>query len=236
MKNASKHAATLKSLHRKLCRQHKAGDRPEMDPLRALVLGILREECDDGKATRAMAVLDEEFVDVNELRVATELELSILIGEDYPGAIDRSLRLREMLMSVFDAEGRLSIARVAAMNKKEQRATLHGLPTMSPFVEGHVALLGFSQAAVPVDERMRAYLESQGVLEPGGTVDEAQRFLESHLKSDECWPFFHACRMESCKSRPHGPGSKKGSERKSAKVAKTTSRTRAKRLLKKQSA
>jgi endonuclease III len=233
MKNASKHAATLKSLRRKLCRQHKAADRPELDPLRALVLGVLREDCDDAKANRAMAALDEEFVDVNELRVATELELSNLIGEDYPHVVDRSVRLREILMSVFDAEGRLSIARVAAMNKKEQRATLHGLPMMSPFVEGHVALLGFGQAAVPVDDRMRVYLVSQGVLEPSGTVEEAQRFLESHLKSDECWPFFHACRAEVSKSRPRG-GAKKSAEGRAARVAKAGAR--GKRALRKQSA
>ncbi len=231
MKNASKHAATLKTVCRKVCRQHKAGERPEMDPLRALVLGVLREDCDDDRADRAMAALDEEFVDINELRVATELELCSLIGEAYPRAMDRSIRLREMLMSLFDAEGRLSIARVAAMNKKEQRATLHGLPSMSAFVEGHVALLGFGQGAMPVDEPMRAYLEAQGVLEPGSTTDEAQRFLEANLKTDECWPFFHACRIEACNSR-----SRKAATRTAGEVAKTTSKSRAKRPMKKQSA
>lgn len=232
MKNASKHAATLKSLHKKLCRQHKAGDRPEIDPLRALVLGVLREDCDDGKAERALAALDAEFVDINELRVATELELSSLIGEDYPRGIDRSLRLREILMSVFDAEGRLSIARVAAMNKKEQRAVLHRIPTMSPFVEGHAALLGFGQAAVPVDERMREYLEGQGVIEPESTLDEVQRFLETNLRSEECWPFFFACRTEACRTKRTAASKKSAAKPRAAKTAAG----KAKRPLKKQSA
>ncbi len=233
MKNASKHAATLKSLYRKLCRQHKPPERPEIDPFRSLVLGVLREDCDDGRAEAAMATLDREFVDINELRVATELELCSLIGDSFPRSMDRCVRLRELLMSLFDAEGRLSITRVAAMNKKEQRAALHGLPMMSPFVEGHVALLAFGQAAMPVDEPMRRYLESVGILEQGSTVEETQRFLESHLKSDECWPFFHACRIEACRLLSSaGRKTEKGSR----KVAKTTSRSRAKQPMKKQSA
>src|SRR5688500_4420544 len=131
MKNASKHATTLKTLYRRLCRQHKPGERPQLEPFRALVLGVLREDCDEGRAAQALASLDAEFVDVNELRVATELELMSLIGEDYPKVVDRSLRLRDLLMSLFDTEGRLSITRLAAMNKKEQRAALHQLPTMT---------------------------------------------------------------------------------------------------------
>lgn len=229
MKNATKHAATLKSLHKKLCRQHKPGDRPQLDPLRALVLGVLQESCDDGRAQKAAAALDEEFVDVNELRVATELELTNLVGPGYPAAMDRAVRLREILMSLFDGEGRLTIDRVAAMNKKEQRAHLRSLPAMTPFIEGYVSLLGFGQTAMPVDEPMRAYLVSEGVLEPEATVEDAQKFLESNLKADEYWPFFASCRAEACKPRPRRRAGEVKAKKTSKKVAKATTRTRAKR-------
>ncbi len=225
MKNATKHAATLKSLHKKLCRQHKPGDRPQLDPLRALVLGVLQEACDDGRAHKAAAALDEEFVDVNELRVATELELTNLIGPGYPAAMDRAVRLREILMHLFDGEGRLTIDRVAAMNKKEQRAHLRAVPAMTPFIEGYVSLLGFGQAAMPVDEAMRRYLAGQGVLEADATLEDAQKFLESNLKADEYWPFFACCRAESCKPRSRGRTGEAKAKKTSKKAAKATTRT-----------
>lgn len=224
MKNATKHAATLKSLCRKLIRQQPAGERPQLDPLRAIVLGVLCEECDDRRAQKVMATLEGEFVDINELRVATELELAAMIGH-FPSSGDRAVRMRELLMSLFDAEGRLTIDRLAAMNKKDQRTALRALPMMSPFVEGFVLLAGFGQAAVPVDESMRAYLAASGAVEEDSTVEEAQKFLEAHLKADECWPFFQACHAAACHSRPRRTTRRKATSRK--RPAKATSRSRA---------
>ena len=124
MKNATKHAGSLRSLYRKLIRQHRAPPRPQLEPLRAIVMGVLCEQCDDARAQKILEVFEETFVDINELRVATELELAAMIGSRYPGAPERAVRLREILMSLFDAEGRLCIERVAAMNKKDQRSAL----------------------------------------------------------------------------------------------------------------
>lgn len=229
MKNATKHATTLRSLYRKLVRQHRPGERPQLDPLRALVLGVLREGCDETRAQRVMAQIDEEFVDINELRVATELELAGMMGRGYPEAAERAVRLRELLMSVFDAEGRLSIERMAALNKKEQRSCLRGLPLMTPFVEAHVSVLGFGQAAVPVDEMMCRYLVQRGALEPEATLEEAQRFVEAHLKADDCWPFFAACRAAASRGRSRTAVR----PRSRARPAKATSRTKAKRTSRK---
>lgn len=214
MKNASKHATAIRSLYRKLIRQHRPGPPPQTEPLRAMVMGVLCEQCDDARAQKAMEVFEETFVDINELRVATELELAAMIGNRYPAAPMRAIRLRELLMSLFDAEGRLCIDRIAAMNKKDQRSTLRALPMMTPFVEGYVSLVGFEQAAIPVDESIRAFLIHRDALEPETTQEEAQRFLEAHIKADECWPFFQACRTEAAKLRTRA---KRSSSRSSGK-------------------
>ena len=96
MKNASKHAAALKSLFRKLIRQHRPPPRPQVEPLRAIVMGVLAEQCDEARAHKAMEVFEETFVDINELRVATELELASMIGNRYPAAPERAVRMREI--------------------------------------------------------------------------------------------------------------------------------------------
>jgi endonuclease III len=202
MKNASKHAAALKSLFRKLIRQHRPPPRPQVEPLRAIVMGVLAEQCDEARAHKAMEVFEETFVDINELRVATELELASMIGNRYPAAPERAVRMREILMSLFDAEGRLCIDRITAMNKKDQRSALRGLPMMTPFIEGYVSLVGLEQAAIPIDEPMRAFLVNRDALEAEASLEEAQRFLEAHFRADECWPFFFACRAEAAKTSP----------------------------------
>ena len=84
MKHATKHAAALRSLYRKLIRQHRPPQRPQLEPLRAIVLAVLSEQCDDARAQKIMEVFEETFVDINELRVATELELADMIGNRYP--------------------------------------------------------------------------------------------------------------------------------------------------------
>lgn len=212
MKNASKHAATLKGLLKRLTKQHKAEARPHLEPLRALVLGVLREDCDDKRAEEAMVRLDEEFVDVNELRVATELELADLMGPKYPAVAERSVRLRDMLMQLFDAEGRLTVDRIAGLTKKEQRQSLRSVPTMTPFAEAHLAMLGFGQSAIPVDRAIRAILLAEGAIDEEADLDTTQKFLEAHLKADECWPAFVALREAAATSTAAaGDGGKKGS-------------------------
>ena len=45
----------------------------------------------DHKADDAMKAIEREFVDLNELRVATELEVQEMLGQRYP-KIDRGAR------------------------------------------------------------------------------------------------------------------------------------------------
>ena len=217
MKNASKHAAELKSLQQSLDGAAPR-QRPSYEPLRAIVLGVLREDCDDDAADAAMGRFDDEFVDVNELRVATELELADLMGEDYPDVNARSVRLRELLMALFDGEGRLSLDRLSAMTKKDQRAALRKVPLISPFVEAHAMLLGFNGSALPVDGRMLAHLIERDCCDEEADAETAQKFLEQHLRADEYWAFYAALRGVVADAQDAKDAGKKGGRRK-AKAA-----------------
>ena len=80
---------------------------PPLDPLKALVRGAMSFDVPDARADEAMAVIDREFVDLNELRVATELEVQELLGNKYP-AIER----RAMIMTFSDHDARLRTLRI----------------------------------------------------------------------------------------------------------------------------
>src|SRR5690349_9189549 len=100
MKNASKHAEHLKTLLKKLVKDKP--ERPEMNPLTAIVRGTLSMDADDMLVDEAMARIESEFVDLNELRVATELEVADLIGEHHPRIDEKTTIIRAVLHAIFD--------------------------------------------------------------------------------------------------------------------------------------
>ncbi len=127
-------------------------------------------------------------------------------------------------MNLFDREGRLSVDKIAALNKKEQRQRIRGVALMTPFIEGHLCLLGLGQHAMPVDEPMRLFLAEQEAIDAEADLEEAQRFLEGQLKADEYWPFYVACRAEALAVKPKRPRTARGAGGSGKIPKKTTSK------------
>jgi endonuclease III len=201
MKNATKHSEQLRSMYRRLVREHKPAERQPMDPLTALVRSALSFDVEDARADDAMAVVGREFCDLNELRVATELEVREMIGPRYPQIERRASLISHALNSIFDREHTLSLDRLkTSASKRDVRQFLRDMPDSHPFVEAFVMLYGFDGPAVPLDDTMLQYLRDEGVLEAETTLDEAQRFVEHHLKAEEYHPFFVALRAKALDS------------------------------------
>ena len=205
MKNATKHADDLRSLFRKLMKDCKPEPRQAQDPLHALVRGAMSFDVPDARAEEAMKVVGQEFVDLNELRVATELEVQDLLGSRYPEIVRRVLMITQALNNIFEREHTLSLDRLKTISKRDARQFLRELPEIHPFVEAYVMLFAFDGHAFPIDDETAGYLREQDVLEEEATLDEAQRFVEYHLKAEECHDFFAALRKvvsdESGRSR-----------------------------------
>ncbi len=206
MKNATKHAEELRSLMKRLLREHKPEPKQPLDPLKALVRAAMSFDVPDARADEAMRLIDREFVDLNELRVATELEVQELLGTRYPAIERRVTMITQALNNIFEREHTLSLDRLKAVSKRDARQFLRELPDIHPFVEAYVMLFGFDGHAFPLDEETTEYLREQGVLEDGAGLDEAQRFIEHQLKADECYDLFAALRRaagdEGAKGKP----------------------------------
>src|SRR3982751_5043123 len=112
MKNATKHAEDLRSMLKRLVRDCKPEPRQPLDPLKALVRGAMSFDVPDARADEAMAVIDREFVDLNELRVATELEVQEMLGTRYPAIERRVSLLTQALNAIFEKEHTLSLDRL----------------------------------------------------------------------------------------------------------------------------
>jgi hypothetical protein len=194
MKNATKHADELRSLHKRLTKQFPLPPFAPQDPLKALVRGAMMHDVSDSRADEAMKLIDREFVDLNELRVATDLEIQELLGARYPLIEKRVTMITQSLNDIFEREHTLSLDRLKTISRRDARQFLRELPEIHPFVEAYVMMTAFDGHAFPMDEEFLAYLKDHGALEESATLEEAQKFVEHQLKAEECRDLFFALR------------------------------------------
>jgi hypothetical protein len=165
-----------------------------MDPLKALVRGAMSFDVSDDRADHAMKAIEKEFVDLNELRVATDLEIQELLGQRYPNIEKRVAMITQSLNNIFEREHTLNLERMKTISKRDARKFLSELPDVHPFVEAYVMLYGFDGHAVPLDDDMLAYLREQEIIDEQTNLEEAQRFVEHHIKHEESHSFYAVLR------------------------------------------
>ena len=175
---------------KRLLKERRPAPREPQEPLKALVRGAMSFDMPDARADDAMRAIEKEFVDLNELRVATDLEIQELLGVKYPAIERRVAMITQSLNNIFEREHTLSLDRLKAVSKRDARQFLRELPDIHPFVEAYVMLFGFDGHAFPADDETLEYFREHGVVEDGTGLDEAQRFVEHHLKAEECYDLF----------------------------------------------
>jgi endonuclease III len=195
MKTATKHADALKSLVKRLYKSYDPQPRPVYDPLHALVRGVFSYDLPDSRADDLMKVIETQFVDLNEVRVATELELAEIIGPRVPDIDRRCSMAVSAMMHIFERENILSLNRLKEMGKREARQFLRDLPGLHPFAEAFTMLLALDGHAFPLDDKMLQRLREEAVVEEGETLETAQRFVEHYLKADELYDVYSVLRQ-----------------------------------------
>jgi hypothetical protein len=191
MKNASKYADILKNLLKTWQKEGKPAPPPRMDPTKALVRGAMSYGVSETRSEEAMVAIDREFVNLNELRVGTDLEIQEMLGSKYPDIAQRAEMITRNLNAIFEKEHTLSLDRLKTISKKDARQFLRDLPVMNSFVEAFVMLYGFEGAnGIPLDQDMLNCLREHDMFEEKTSIEDAQRFLENNLKGEECYEFY----------------------------------------------
>ncbi len=179
---------------KKLIKDNKPADKEVLEPLKALVRGAMSYDMPDSRADDAMKAIDKEFVDLNELRVATDLEIQELLGTRYPDIEKRVAMITLSLNFIFEKEHTLSLDRLKGISKRDARQFMRELPEVHPFVEAYVMLMSFDAGAMPIDNETLTYLIEEEVVEEGTNLEDAQKFIENQLKAEEIYDFFAAAR------------------------------------------
>lgn len=213
MKNAAKLAPLLKALPKKLAKKHPPSKfyddevAETKDPLKSLLLGALRYELPEKAARAALKRLDDTFVDANDLRVATELEVADVLAEemDEPTAHRKAILIRMLLSSIFDTVGRLSLDTVGGQSRREIRPALKkalGVDEMddayyveAAYAESHIALFAFDFGVLPIDTPTHEQLVANKVIAAEADVADASKFCELNLKVEDCRSLFASLRQ-----------------------------------------
>ena len=111
-----------------------------------MVRGAMSYDVSDTRAAEAVKAINKEFADLNELRVATELEIQELLGTRYPAIEERVALITGALNAIFEKEHTLSLDRMKTISNRDTRQFLRDLRGMNPFVEGYVMLFGCDAA------------------------------------------------------------------------------------------
>jgi endonuclease III len=200
MKNATKHAEELKSFARKLQKEHKPAPLEPQEPLKALVRGAMSFDVAEARAEDAMKAIEKEFVDLNELRVATDLEIQGLVGGRYPSIERRVVMITGALNNIFEREHTLSLNRLREISKRDARQFLRDLPEIHPFVEAYVMLFAFEGHAMPVDDAICDLLKEHEIVESETSLPDVQKFIENNLKAEETYAFYAAARAATAET------------------------------------
>jgi len=148
---------------------------------REFVYSFLLWDANSVLALPASERLVAGFVDLNHLRVAMPEELTLLLGERYPKAQERASRLRAALYDLYRRENTLGMQRFGALGKREMRHYLESIEGIHPLVVGRLIQNQFGGHALPIDDRLRHFLATEGALDGSLTLLQAQHWLEHHV-------------------------------------------------------
>jgi hypothetical protein len=99
------------------------------------------------------------------------------------------------LNNIFEREHTLSLDRLKDISRRDSRQFLRELPSIHPFVEAYVMLFAFDGHTFPIDEAMLDVFLDEDVVEEGTNLEDAQKFIEHHLKDSECYELYWAMRQ-----------------------------------------
>jgi hypothetical protein len=178
MKDARTYERKIKKL---LSGAKKAGKVPTADSPEEVLLRIIEAvflaDATDAEVGKALAAIQKEFVDFNELRVAPEKDVLECIGKEHPRGRGKVTVLHSVLNGLYERANHLSAEYLSEMSKREIRRHLREVG-MPPFGEAYTAMVCYGVHAIPVDDSLFEVLQMTECVHESSDVADTQAFLE----------------------------------------------------------
>jgi 3-methyladenine DNA glycosylase/8-oxoguanine DNA glycosylase len=183
------------------------------DPLVAeLVFSMLVWESSIEHAIRASEKLNEQLIDLNELRVCTAEELSRFLPSRYPKSLERSQRLIAVLNRIFEKENKLSLSRLQDMNKRDVTEYFKSIEALPPFVSSRVILLGLGWHAFPIDDWLTKHLAKHGITDTSLDIHAQTQRMERLVRASDSLQYYTLLEHWALKQRSPKPTSNQATQ------------------------
>ena len=193
------------------------------DPLMSeLVFSMLVWESSIEHAIRAVETIDEQLIDLNELRVCTPEELVAILPARYPRLLERSERLIVSLNAIFERENCLSLSHLPEKTKKEVIDYFQSIDAIPPFVTARVILLGLGWHAMPMDEWLSNELARCGVIEKTSDISSLIGRMERAVRATDSLEFYTLLEHWATDQRAAKLSSRKSPSKSATKPASTS--------------
>lgn len=147
------------------------------DLIRRLIESIFLADATDRDVEKAMAEIQKEFVDYNELRVAPEKDVIECLDKNHPRIRGKVQVLTSVLNGIYSRVNCLAAEYMHEMSKRDVRRHLRELG-MPPFGEALVGITCFGMHAIPVDDSLFEVLQMNACVHASSDVTDTQAFLE----------------------------------------------------------
>ncbi|HWE62011.1 MAG TPA: endonuclease III [Chloroflexota bacterium] len=154
--------------------------RPDHDPLGGLIATILSQSTSDTNSERAYASLRARFPSWEAVRAAPSEDIADAIRS---GGLARSksARIKDILDTLVERYGALSLERLSAMSIPEARAELSSLHGVGAKTASCVLLFNLGKPAFPVDTHVHRLSRRIGFAAPRATPARVQDLVEASL-------------------------------------------------------
>jgi hypothetical protein len=194
--NLRRWKALLKRLDTEQASPAAAPDAPPapLTVISAAIHGTLLWEASFSQAKAAYQHLIGAFADYNDMRVTLPPQLISVIGERYPLAAERCVRLKTWLSDLYRRSNSLDLEHLRDLSKQEARSQLNSLHGMPTFAAAYATMTALGGHAIPVDERLLALLASEKIVDAETSCEMAMQHLESVTTQDDLPSVYRAMR------------------------------------------
>lgn len=147
----SNRAAKYEQLHKSLKKHFKTLPEPgERSVLEHLIYACCLEDARSEQADEAFAKLQQVYIDWNEVRVTTVIELSEAMSS-LPNATQAGHRIKRCLQSLFEARYQYDIDDMKKSNLSKATEEIAAWKGISPFILNYVSQNALGGHAIPAD-------------------------------------------------------------------------------------
>lgn len=161
---------------------------PRQDPLNELVACILSQNTSDTNSFRAFEHLKRRFPTMQQVMDAP---VSVLADTIRSGGLadTKAPRIQNVLRSLLEERGLLSLDFLHEMNDADARAWLRSLPGVGPKTAGIVLCFAMGRPVLPVDTHVFRVAWRLGLIEKRIGEDKAHDALQAQILPEQTFRF-----------------------------------------------